>query len=145
MVSIIHRIVILRHVPYPRLPDIAGGALVEKVADLLQLTPPRAGVVQQVAELARIGLDLHVVLVMSRVAVEHQDLVLRPAFLPDCVHCLMSGEAFGPWWLVFTASSFVASMMLDRVAKGSSTRQWLLQATENARCKSVSLWQMLTL
>lgn len=46
----------------------------------------RGGIEKQVAQLARIWLDINGTLVGSRVALENQDLVLRATFLLDRVH-----------------------------------------------------------
>jgi hypothetical protein len=74
------------HAPDAALPYILGRPLVQKVADFLQLTAPRAGIVKQVAQLARVGLDLGVVLLEFGVAFEDEDLVLWATRLPCCVH-----------------------------------------------------------
>ena len=73
-------------IPYPSFPHVPGRALVEEVADLLQLGAARAGVVEQVAQLARVGLDLDIVLLELGIALEHQHLVFRATGLACGVH-----------------------------------------------------------
>lgn len=73
-------------IPYAALPDIADGPLVEKVGDLLQLAPARAGIVEQVAELAGIWLDVGVVLLELWITLQDQDLVLGATALAHGVH-----------------------------------------------------------
>lgn len=72
--------------PCANLPDVGGGALVQKVADLLQLAPAGARIVQQIAQLGRIGLDVGIVLGELGVALEHQHLMLRATGLPGGIH-----------------------------------------------------------
>lgn len=79
-----------KNVPRANLPDVCRGALVEKVAHLLQLAPSRARIVQQVAQLRRIGLDLSIVLCELGIALEHQHLMLWPTRLPRGVHGWLS-------------------------------------------------------
>lgn len=79
-----------KNVPRANLPDVCRGALVEKVAHLLQLAPSRARIVQQVAQLRRIGLDLSIVLCEFGIALEHQHLMLWPTRLPRGVHGWLS-------------------------------------------------------
>lgn len=74
------------YIPNASLPDIAGGPLVQKIANLLQFTSASTRVVQQVAELAGIGLDLDIVLLVTRIALQDQDLMLGPAFLAYSIH-----------------------------------------------------------
>lgn len=69
------------------MPDVAGGLLLEEFADLVDLGLAGDEVEQQVAELARVGLDAYCCLVGARIALEHEDLVLWPALLLDGLHC----------------------------------------------------------
>jgi len=74
------------YIPYASLPDVGRGALVQEVSHLLQLTPPCAGIVEQVAQLARVCLDIRIVFLELRIALQHQHLVLRAASLPCSIH-----------------------------------------------------------
>lgn len=76
------------HLPNAQPPNIAGSSLIKEIAHLLQLTAPGARVVEQIAKLAGIGFHLHVVLHVSRIAIQHQHLVLRPASPAHGVHCV---------------------------------------------------------
>lgn len=76
----------MRCVPYPLAIDVAGRLLLEEAAHFLDLGAARLGVEQQVAELARVGLDVNGALGGPRVAFQHQDLVLGPALLLDGIH-----------------------------------------------------------
>lgn len=69
------------------MPDVAGSLLLEEFADLVDLGLAGNEVEQQVAKLARVGLDAYGGLVGARVAFQHQDLVLWPALLLDGLHC----------------------------------------------------------
>lgn len=69
------------------MPDIAGGLLLEELADLLDLCLAGNEVEQQVAQLARVGLHVYGGLVGARVALQHEDLVLGPTLLLDGLHC----------------------------------------------------------
>lgn len=73
-------------IPDAQAPDITGGPLLEEFADLLDLSLARGGVEEQVAQLGGVGLDIDGALGGSRVALEHQDLVLGATFLLDCMH-----------------------------------------------------------
>ena len=66
--------------------DIARGFFLQKRPHLLKLTPSRAGVVQQVTQLARVGFDILNVFLESGVAFEDEDLVFWPTFCAYCVH-----------------------------------------------------------
>jgi hypothetical protein len=46
-------------IPYMCAPDITGRLLLQKGTNLLDLAPSRSGIVQQVAQLARIGLYIN--------------------------------------------------------------------------------------
>lgn len=74
------------YIPYPSLPDIACSPLIQEVGDLGQLRSPGARIVEQVAELRRIGADLIIVLLELGVTFEHQDLVFWAASLACGVH-----------------------------------------------------------
>jgi hypothetical protein len=74
------------NIPYAVLPHISGSALIQKVAHFLQLAPSRTCIIQQVAQFARIRLDICIVLLELRIALQHQDLMLRTAGLPCGVH-----------------------------------------------------------
>lgn len=74
------------NIPDSSMPDIAGSFLLEKGADLLDLTPARGGIVQQVAELAGIRLHIDGALGRPRIALEDENLVFRTAFLADGMH-----------------------------------------------------------
>lgn len=80
-------------IPNPSLPDITRSAFVQEITHLLQLASAGARIIKEVAQLAGIGLDLNVVFVMSRVAVEHQYLMLGPASLPNRVHWICLRDA----------------------------------------------------
>jgi len=58
-----------------------GVLLFQKCADLLQLVATRAGVVEQIAQLRGVGLDLLHGLLVFGIALEHQDLMLGSTFL----------------------------------------------------------------
>lgn len=60
-----------RYVPDLVLIDITRGLLLQERSDLLQLTSSRACIVEQVAELARIGLDILDILLEPRIAFEN--------------------------------------------------------------------------
>lgn len=66
-----------RCLPKSRFSDIACRSLLQECADLLKLTATRAGVVEEVTELARVGLDLCCALLVLGVAAHDQNLVLR--------------------------------------------------------------------
>lgn len=74
------------NVPNAHSPDIAGRLLLQKGANLLNLGPPAGRVVEQIAQLAAVWLDVNCSLGGSRIALEHQDLMLRAAFLLYGVH-----------------------------------------------------------
>lgn len=52
----------------------------------MQLAPACTGIVEQVAELTRVRLDLDIVLLVTRVAFQDQDLVLGAALLTQGMH-----------------------------------------------------------
>jgi hypothetical protein len=72
--------------PYPLAVDIAGRLLLQEAADLLDLCAARLNVEQQVAQLARVRLDVDGALGGSGVAFQHEDLVLRPTSLLQRIH-----------------------------------------------------------
>lgn len=82
---------------------IVDCSLFKVIADLLQLASSRAGIIQQVAQLTRVRLDLDGIFLMTRVAFENQDLVLWPKLLADCLHCENDG---------LTANALVRVLML---------------------------------
>ena len=62
----------------------------------MQLTPARAGVVEEIAELAAVGLDVGcAVLGQSRVALKDKELMLRAECLPERVQMTWQMRAFG--------------------------------------------------
>lgn len=73
-------------VPRSLLPDVALSARLEKIANLLQLAAARAGVVKEIAELARVGLDLRGRLLELGIAFQDEHLMLGTAFLAHGVH-----------------------------------------------------------
>lgn len=75
-----------RIIPNLPSPDILGRPLLEKQPDLLQLAASRARIVEQVAELRRVGFDGQHALLEARVAFEDEDLMFRPARLADGIH-----------------------------------------------------------
>ncbi len=72
--------------PNSQAPDIAGRLLLEEGADLLDLSPAGGGIVEQVAQLARVGFDIDGSLCGPGVALEDEDLVLGAASLLDGMH-----------------------------------------------------------
>lgn len=72
--------------PYPLAVDIASRLFFQEAPDLLDLGPSRLGVEEQVAELARVGLDVDGPFCCPRVAFQDEDLVLWPALLLEGVH-----------------------------------------------------------
>lgn len=75
--------------PNSPIPYVLCRPLVQEVSDLLKLAAAGTGIVEKVAEFAGIGLDLDIVrvaLLQTRIALEHQNLMLRPASLLDGVH-----------------------------------------------------------
>lgn len=72
--------------PYPLAVDIAGRLLLQETANLLDLGAARLRVKKQVAELARVRLNVDGALGGSWVALEHEHLVLRATLLLDGVH-----------------------------------------------------------
>lgn len=75
-----------RNVPKAQAPDITGCLLLEKSANLLDLGAATGGIVQQVAELAAVRLDVDGALGGPGIALEDQDLVLGATLLLDGVH-----------------------------------------------------------
>jgi hypothetical protein len=73
-------------IPNPHAPDIGGSLLLQKGADLLYLGLAAGSVEQEIAELAAVGLDVNGPLCGPGIALEHEDLVLGPAFLLQGVH-----------------------------------------------------------
>jgi hypothetical protein len=71
------------YAPDADIPHVTGGPLFEKVADLLELASSRARIVEEVAQLARVWLQVGVVLLMTRIALEHQDLVFGTTSLSE--------------------------------------------------------------
>ena len=74
------------YIPISEIVDIVLCPLKQKVADFLKLAPAGAGIVEQVAQLTRVGLDLDIVLLVTRVAFQDQDLVLGAALLTQGMH-----------------------------------------------------------
>lgn len=81
----------LPDIPYPLAPHIARRLLLQECANLLDLATPRRGIVQEVAQLAGVGLDINGALDCSRVAFQDQDLVLGATLLLDGLHWSLSG------------------------------------------------------
>lgn len=73
-------------VPYAQTIHVACRLLFQEAADLLDLGPSRLGVEEQVAQLARIRLDVDGALGRPRIAFQDQDLMLRSAPLLNRVH-----------------------------------------------------------
>lgn len=73
--------------PNSQPPHIAGGLFLEKGTNLLNLGTTARGVEEEVAELAAVGLDVNSSLGGPGIALEHENLVLGPTFLLNCVHC----------------------------------------------------------
>lgn len=71
--------------------DVTGRLLLEKGANLLQLAPASAGIVEQIAELARVWLDLRGILLEARIALENENLVLGPAPVSERIHSGLEG------------------------------------------------------
>jgi hypothetical protein len=69
--------------PKPAHPHIAGGFLLEKGADLLELGATRAGVVKEVAELAGARLDFLDIFLELWIALENEDLVFWATLLRE--------------------------------------------------------------
>lgn len=103
-----HRQAKARHVPDAHSPDIAGRLLLQKSANLLDLGPSAGRVVEEIAQLAAVGLDINSSLCGSRIALEHQDLMLRAAFLLYGVH---------------HASGFVESLRCSLCSRKSEARR----------------------
>lgn len=76
-----------RHdVPNAQPPDIAGRLLLEISTNLLNLGLATGRIVEEIAELAAVGLDVNSSLGRPGIALEHQDLVLGATFLLDGIH-----------------------------------------------------------
>lgn len=73
-------------IPNAHAPDIGSRLLLEKGANLLDLGLAACGVEQEVAQLATVRLDIRSPLGGTRIALEHEHLVLGPAFLLYGVH-----------------------------------------------------------
>lgn len=73
--------------PNALMPDIAGGFLLQELADLADLCLPGGGIKEQVAQLARVGLHVDSALSGPGIALEDEDLVLGPTFLLNGMHC----------------------------------------------------------
>ena len=73
-------------IPDAHPPHVAGGLLLEKGANLVDLGPARGCVEEEVAELARVGLHVDGALPRARIALQDEDLVLRAAPVLDGVH-----------------------------------------------------------
>ena len=71
----------LSSVPKSSLPDICSRFLLQKCADLLQLLSARRGIVEQIAELGRQGMDLLYGLLIFGIAFQDQDLMFGATFL----------------------------------------------------------------
>ena len=67
--------------PYPLAIDITRRLLFQEAADLLDLCTARLDVEEQVAQLARVRLDVDGALGSSGVAFQDEDLMLRPTSL----------------------------------------------------------------
>lgn len=67
--------------------DIAGSLLLEEFSDLADLCLARSGIEEEVAQLARVGLNVDGALGDPWVALEDEDLVLGPTFLLEGMHC----------------------------------------------------------
>ena len=81
--------------PYLALGDIASRFLLQKCSHFLELTPPRAGIVKQIAELARVWLDVDSAFLEMRVAPEDQYLVFGSYSLAHGIHCKIVWSAKG--------------------------------------------------
>jgi hypothetical protein len=68
-------------IPESSHPDIAGSLLLQEGANLLKLGATRAGIVEEIAELTRARFHFLDIFLELRVALEHQHLMLGPAFL----------------------------------------------------------------
>ncbi len=68
-------------VPHSLAIDIAGRLLLEEAPDLLYLRPSGLGVEKQVAQLARVRLDIDGAFRSTGIALQDEDLVLRPTSL----------------------------------------------------------------
>ena len=73
-------------IPKPAHVDITGRLLLQECADLLQLRAARAGVVEQVGELAGAGFDFLDIFLEFGIALENEDLVFRAALLRERVY-----------------------------------------------------------
>ena len=73
-------------VPNSQPPNIAGRLLLKKSTNLLDLGLATGRVVEEIAELAAVGLDVNSSLGGPGIALEDQDLVLGATFLLDGVH-----------------------------------------------------------
>ena len=60
--------------------------LLQVDSDFLQFAPSRACIIEEIAELARVGFDGENVLLVSRVTLGDQDLVFWPARLANSLH-----------------------------------------------------------
>lgn len=74
------------HVAYPASPYVCCSALLQKFGDFLQFASAGADVVEEVAQLARVGLDLDIILLEFGIAFQHQNLVLWATGLACGVH-----------------------------------------------------------
>lgn len=83
--------------PYPLAINVAGCLLFEEAADFLDLGAARLGIEQQVAELARVRLDVDGALCCPRVAFQDEDLVLRATLLLERVHGGQRGLVLVRW------------------------------------------------
>jgi hypothetical protein len=81
-----------RDIPDAQPPDVASRLLLEELADLLDLGASRSGIEQEIAELTRVGLDVDCTLGGTGIALEDKDLMFRPAFLLNGVHCVHCGR-----------------------------------------------------
>lgn len=73
-------------VPNAQPPDITGRLLLEISTNLLDLGLAAGRIVEEIAELAAVGLDVDSSLGRPGIALEHQDLVLGATFLLDGIH-----------------------------------------------------------
>jgi hypothetical protein len=73
-------------IPYSSPPDIAGCLLLQERSHFLDLASSSRRIVEEVAQLARIGLYVHSSFCRSWIAFQYEDLMLRTAFLSNGVH-----------------------------------------------------------
>lgn len=74
------------HVPDSHAPDVVGSLLLKERANLLDLGATAGGIEEEIAQLTAIGDDINRALCNPWIALEHQDLVFRPASVMDGLH-----------------------------------------------------------